>query len=211
MKKHSIFFIILIASVSIGIPMLAQDDASIPGSSSSDLPQSTFHINLLGLLQFGPVFMYESKMGTGNTYLAPYFRYTYAGVLTHLDWDADYVSPLNVGFGMQIKALSPIGTQNNALYYGGGIEIDVGSANYYVDTPFETIEKFIALPIYGTFGYRWRFPTRRIINLGLSLGVMVSLKDEETYVSDGSLYATYDDEVVIISLLEFSFGWEKIK
>ncbi len=210
MKNFTIILTILVPLFT-AIPIFAQDDASIPGGGSSDLPQSAFHINLLGLLQFGPVFMYESRMGAGNTYLAPYFRYTYAGVLTHLDWDADYVSPLNLGFGLQIKGLSPAGSQNNALYYGGGIEIDVGSANYDVDTSSETIEKFIGVPIYGTVGYRWRFPTKRIINLGLMLGVAFTIKDEETYVDDGSLYATYEGSASFFSLLEFSFGWEKIK
>lgn len=211
MKKLSINLIGLIALLFTAIPTLAQDDASIPGSSSSSaLPQSTFHINALGLIQFGPVFMYEARMGTGKAYFAPYFRYTYAGLLTHLDWDADYVSPLNLGFGVQIKTLSPVGGQNNVLYYGGGIEIDVGSANYDVDTQFETIEKFIGLPIYGTFGYRWRSPSRKIINVGISLGYALTLKDEETFVSDGSLYANYTESSVF-AMLEFSFGWEKIK
>jgi len=145
MKKHLIIFLILFASISIRITVLAQDDASASNSSSSDLPQSTFHINLLGLLQFGPVFMYESKMGAGNIYLAPYFRYAYAGVLTHLEWNADYVSPLNIGVGTQIKALSPIGTKNNAVFYGGGIEILVGSANYDIDSQYEKTGEYMGL------------------------------------------------------------------
>lgn len=205
MKSITLKVILLLALY----PVFAQDDASIPGGgSTASLPQSSFHINPLGLLQFGPVFMYESRMGSGTTYIAPYFRYGYLGLGTHLDWNADFVSPVNLGFGALIKSYSITGDQSNALYYGGGLELYFGSANYDVDTQFETIERYVGLPIVGNFGYRWRYPTKNIINLGIILGAAITLSDEETFVSDGSLYAEYD-ETTFFGMLEFSFGWEK--
>ncbi len=201
MKKYLIITILLSAYGVYG-----QEDSSVPGETD-DFPKSTFHINPLGLLQFGPIFMYESRLGTGSAYLAPYFRFGYLGVLTHLSWDADKVSPLNLGFGMMFKAYSST-DQGNAIYYGGGLEYSVGQANYDTDTSFETQEKFTGLAVLGNVGHRWRYTSGNFINLGLITGVVLTIKDEEWYVSDDSLFATYD-ETLFIAMLEFSFGWGK--
>lgn len=201
MKKYILVLFLTLCMLSYSF---AQEDSSIPGGSE-DLPKSTFHINPLGLLQFGPILMYEARIKSSNAYFAPWFRFGYLGVLTHLSWDADEVSPLNLGIGTMIKSYSTTDS-GNAIYYGGGLEYAIGQANYDVDTSFETEEKFTGLGILGNVGHRWRYDSGNFINLGLLTGVIITIKDEERFVSDGSLYMEYD-ETLFIAMLEFSFGW----
>ncbi|MDH5379991.1 MAG: hypothetical protein OEW75_04015 [Cyclobacteriaceae bacterium] len=187
----------------------AQDDATIPGSksptkSNTDLPKTTFFINPLGILQFGPVFSTEHKLGNSNGYLSPHLRWSYLGVLSHLAWEADYLSPANLGVGLSYRAFIPSSVNNNAFYFGGGLELNREYARF---DSFGTEEYFLGLGIIMNAGYRWRFQNGRFVNVGLIAGVVNTIYDEEYYF-DGTLYATYSENP-FIGMFEFSFGWEK--
>jgi hypothetical protein len=178
----------------------------------TDLPKSSFSINPLGLLQFGPMLQFESRMGNSSAYLVPHLRLGYLGVLTHVVWtafeDNATLSPLNLGLGLGVRALAPMSSNNNAMYYGGFLEYSMAKANYDVGETDETVEKAAMLTIMFNTGYRWRFPSGRFLNLGLYAGPSLTLSDEERYVQSGELYATYN-ETLFIGMLELSFGWEK--
>lgn len=189
-------------------------------TSSTDvrpLHDNAFIINPLGLLQFGPIFQWETKVSS-NTYLVPHFRWGYLGVLTHVDWgmleyDNAALSPLNFGFGLGTRAFnqnSPV--KSHAFYYGGLLELSVGKANYGIGFPYETQEKYTGLAFVGNAGYRWRYPGSSFLNLGLFFGAEYALSDVERYVNGAqSVYRDSSGEIYPVFMLELSFGWEKKK
>lgn len=181
-------------------------------SVQTELPKSGFSLNPLGLLQFGPMLQYESRMGNSSAYLVPHLRLGYLGVLSHLVWtegeEGAILSPLNIGLGLGVRGLTPMSGNNNAMYYGGFMEYSVAKTRFDVGEPYETLESASMLTIMFNGGYRWRFPSGRFLNLGIYAGPSLTLMDEEWYVETGELYATYN-ETMFIGMLELSFGWEK--
>ena len=172
------------------------------------LPTSSFNINPLGLFQFGPIFQYEHMIGE-QTYIVPYFRYAFAGVVTHAIWtefDEDSkLSPGSAALGLGVKSFA---TDDDSWYYGGFLDFSWTKATYSVGFIDETEEKASNLGVISNFGYRWRSDSGSYINVGLFAGAAFTLKDEERFTSNGQLFAEYND-TTIFAMLELSFGWEK--
>lgn len=206
MKRLSI---IIFMALGMTFSTYAQDDAVIPGeknnSQNSELPKTTFLINPLGLLQFGPILSTEHKLGNTNGYIAPHFRWSYLGLLTHVLWgiDGGEVTPGSFAVGMGYKNFM-LQDNNNAPYFGGGMEIIREHANYY---DWGTEEFYLGYSIFANGGYRWRFETGRFLNVGLIAGVASTISDEEYYL-DGTFYDSYS-ETNFVGMLELSFGWQK--
>jgi len=178
------------------------------GAMGQELPQSSFNINPLGLLQFGPIFQYEGKVG-GQTYLVPYFRYAYAGLLTHAVWtefdENSELSPGSLAFGLGVKSFAQ--NEGSSIYYGAFLDYSRTKVNYAVEFIDETERNSTDLAVVPNFGYRWRTERGVYFSLGLFSGLSFTLNDEERYVEDNELYATYD-ETTFFAMLEFSIGWE---
>ncbi|MEP2772568.1 MAG: hypothetical protein ABJH05_10490 [Fulvivirga sp.] len=178
------------------------------GVIGQELPQSSFNINPLGLLQFGPIFQYEGKVG-GQTYLVPYFRYAYAGLVTHAVWtefdENSELSPGTFALGLGVKSFAQ--NEGNSIYYGAFLDFSRTKVNYSVGFSDETEEISTDLGVVPNFGYRWRSDRKIYFSLGLYSGLVFTLKDEERYVSDNELFASYS-ETTFFAMLEFSIGWE---
>ncbi len=178
------------------------------GAIGQELPQSSFNINPVGLLQFGPIFQYEAKVG-GQTYLVPYFRYAYAGLLTHAVWtefeEDDELSPGTLAFGLGVKSFAQ--NEGSSFYYGAFLDFSITNVNYAVGFLDETERKSTDLGVVPNFGYRWRSDRSVYFSLGLYSGLVFTLNDEERYVSDNELFASYS-ETTFFAMLEFSIGWE---
>ena len=183
-------------------------------SETKPLHSSSFSINPLGLLQFGPMFQWEIKMGS-NYYLVPHFRYGYLGLATHYVAtgfeEGSKLSPANFGMGAGIRGFSPKKNSNQNLYYGGILEINIGSASYGIGTPYETKSNFSSMQVMANFGNRWRHDNGRFLNFGLYLGPSFTIKDVEKSVSSGYFYYDEDNNTRFFAMLELSFGWEKNK
>jgi hypothetical protein len=169
-----------------------------------------FNINLLGLLQFGPMFQLEARLGNG-LYFFPHFRYGYLGALTHLDWgsfeDGTELSPLNLGVGVGLRYFIPVGETGNALYLGGLAEFAIGSAKNDLDEADPLKEEYQGINLFSNFGYRWRYSSGLFLNVGLYAGFAINYKDEERYIDTGELYDEYSG-LYFGGGLEVSFGWE---
>lgn len=178
------------------------------GTSGDELPRSSFNINPLGLLQFGPIFQYEGRVGE-RLYITPYFRYAYAGVLTHLLWtgfeEESALSPASAGVGFGLKSFAA--STGNTWYYGGALDIHWTKANYDIGEEYETEEKGIGLAPVFNVGHRWRSDHKTYVNVGLFAGVGFPLNQEERYVGTGELEST-GGETTIFAMFELSFGWE---
>ncbi|MEM8568523.1 MAG: hypothetical protein AAGF85_18835 [Bacteroidota bacterium] len=174
---------------------------------SNDLPRSSFNINPLGLLQFGPIFQYEAKIGE-RTYLAPHFRYAYAGLLTHAVWGTfDEDSELSAGtmaLGIGVKTFAE--TSGNTWYYGGIADLEWGSAQYGIGESFESEEEGTSLAILSNVGYRWRSSKSSYLNLGVFIGVASDLSSDETFINTGEVVD--NSSTYFFGMIELSFGWE---
>lgn len=170
-------------------------------------PKGSINFNPLGLLQFGPIIQYEGKIGS-SSYIVPYFRYAYAGVATHAVWNGfeedNELSAGSAAVGIGVKSFT---SSDNSFYYGGFLDYSWTTARYDIGQLDETQEKSTNLGIISNFGYRWKSNRSSYVNLGLLAGAAFTLKDEERFVSDGSLYATNED-ITIFAMIELSFGWD---
>lgn len=176
-------------------------------STGGELAAKSFNINPLGLLQFGPILQYEIKTSQ-NAVFAPYFRYAYLGVVSHVLYtgfeDGSSLSPASFGIGAGLKGFStPVG---NSFYYGGFAEFNTAKARYDIGETYETELKENGIAIVSNLGYRWRRTSGKYLNVGLFAGVYSELKSEERYVSDGSLEST-DKGTMFFAMFELAFGW----
>ncbi|MEQ8904435.1 hypothetical protein [Ekhidna sp.] len=169
--------------------------------------ENSFNVNPLGFLQFGPIFQYEVAL-SDRTYIVPYFRYAFAGVVTHAAWTGfEEDSELSAGTAALGLGLKSYAQDGNSMYYGGFLDFSWGTARYDVSEIDATEEKATNLGLISNFGYQWRTGDSSYLNLGLYAGASFTLKDEERYINTGELYASYN-EVVIFAMLELSFGWD---
>lgn len=170
------------------------------------LSSLSFNINLLGLLQFGPILQCESRISS-KAVIVPYVRYAFLGLATHLAWtgfsENSSLSPTTIGFGTGIKGFK--NEYGDTFYYAGFLDLNFAKANYEINTPFETEEKSTSLATVSNFGYRWRQEDGDYINLGILLGADFTIKDEERYVDTGELYQAYEG-VTPFAMIEFSFS-----
>lgn len=180
---------------------------SVPSRQGNELPNASFNVNMLGLLQFGPIFQYEGKIGE-RTYIVPYFRYAYAGVVTHLLWtgfDEGRLSPGTAAIGMGLKGFA--NPNGHTWYYGGFLDYHWAKANYDVGEVYETVEKGTYLSAISNIGHRWRYQNGSYLNVGIFAGTSFTLKEEERYLYSGELYSS-DTGITFFAMLELSFGWD---
>lgn len=174
--------------------------------SLAPLGDNSFNFNPLGFLQFGPIIQYEKKISS-NAVVAPYFRYAYLGVLTHLIWtgfDDGKLSPATFGLGMGFKGFSA--EAGNSMYYGAFLDYHIAKANYDIGELYETQEKYSGLALVSNIGYRWRRTSGNYLNLGLFAGANFTLMNEERYVRTGELESS-DSEASVFAMLELAFGF----
>ncbi|MGD1841800.1 MAG: hypothetical protein ACFB0B_13025 [Thermonemataceae bacterium] len=180
-------------------------------NNDGTFPDQSINVNPLGLLQFGPIVQYEHRIGE-RSYIVPYFRYAFAGVLTHVIWlsgsavDEGSLSPASAAIGLGFKTFSNPG---NTWYYGGFLDFAWISAEYNPDTPRATEESATELGFYGNVGYRWkgRRNPRSAVNVGLIMGVGTSLSSEETRVDNGEFVAD-NSSTLLVAMLELSFSFD---
>lgn len=174
-----------------------------------DLHKNAFILNLLGILQFGPILQLETAIGE-NVYLTPHLRIGNAGFLTYVVWDMleaenSRLSGIGMGYGIGIKTFKP--TSTGGLYFGGGMEYSTNKAIWSEGKDWETYELNKTLAVLGTAGYRWRFDNHMLLNTGALFGAATTLSDKEYYSATDELYDTYS-EFRPLFMLELSFGWE---
>ena len=192
----------------------AQDEGSIPGGGNSirGLPKTTASINVLGLLQFGPILQTEIRLGQSPIYLSPHFRYQYLGLATHLFFaqnDFTFVAPDNYGAGVSLRVLFDNDNSSNVGYFGFGLEYNQGTSKRLPNDPdFEETEFFQGLAYIANGGYRWRNQSGRFISVGINVGVNTTISDK-LYFTKTPDQVTEFDNTLFIAMLDFSFGWEK--
>jgi hypothetical protein len=186
---------------------------SLPVSALQDngrrpLGRVTFSADILGVLQYGPVFMFEIKTAP-FMYLDAHVRYLFAGLLFHgvfTDWFSNgySVKPQSLAAGLGLKFL--FGSRNSKPYVGLFSEFGNGFGDKD-DDYYGEIDKQTSIFIFGfQGGYRWRFENKCFISLGLIAGG-TTYTDHYKYNSYTSMDYSEDGSRVY-ALLTFTFGFE---
>jgi hypothetical protein len=165
--------------------------------------------NPLGVLQFGPIFQGEFAIAP-NLYLTTHVRFAAFGVVYQAiesDGFEDDVSfgSMAVGGGMKFLMKTPYSP--NCFYIGGFAEYGWGATeNTEVSRPWKGNDAYFSF--ISNFGYRWRFPSKFFLNIGVIAGLAPVLKDEWYYVDDPSTIIETDEALWYVAMLELSMGWE---
>ena len=159
---------------------------------SKDLHKSSLSFNLLGLLQFGPIIQYETRISE-NLYLVPHLRIGYAGALTHIIWGSHGGTVIDpaIGAGLGIRSFSPVKNSNGAWYYSGHMELHYTTAQYERGDN----ERYFQVGVFGNAGYRWRYKKGGFLNVGGILGA-------------GYGFSNYTNSVQPIFMAEVTYGFE---
>ncbi len=174
-------------------------------NSDRALPDRSLNINALGLIHFGPILQYEIKL-KDRLYIAPHFRYAYAGLLTHLAWTGfdGELSANTAAIGVGIKSFAE--NYGNTWYYGGALDYQWGSATYDAGELSESKEKGRTIAILSNVGYRWRSSKSTYLNVGLFAGVAPDLRANERFLNSGEVLD--NRQTTFFAMFELSFGWE---
>lgn len=179
-------------------------------------------VNLLGIVQFGPIIEGEFKINP-NMVVGPHLRLSGLGLLYHLvvaapDWgDVDEVSMSSMAVGATFKYFAHSKNSPHRFYLGGSLEYGWGSSKGDVDVgDDEWTADHAYIAILSNFGYRWRYESGFFLNVGALAGVAINTKDEWYYSFEGGPppgdpdYGIHrgDGGTVLAGMLEVSFGKE---
>jgi TolB-like protein len=164
--------------------------------------------NVLGFLQFGP--MFEAGVNMGNDlFLTAHARFATMGLV--------YQALVSDGFQGEVTGGMAFGAglakffSRSILsrpYVAAAMEYGWGSNRGDVGTQWEWEGDHSYMVIYGNGGYRWRFPSKFFVNLGGLFGFVISLSDEWYYINDPTDVREGDNLSLLFAMLEFSIGME---
>ena len=152
------------------IYLTSRDIQSKMGSSYSSF-------NLLGFLQFGPIFGFDLKLSK-NIYAGVHLRWAGLGLLYQLvasNGFEDSPSIFCSAYGIQVKHFLSAPRTNNKFYFGFFSDFAIGWSGGDKGTLFEWRSNFGGLVFAGNFGRRWRYPSRFYLDFGLIAGFYIEL------------------------------------
>jgi len=165
-----------------------------------------FIINVLGLLQFGPQFEIEKKLG-GNLFIVGAARLHGFGLTTHLLWPSTTLLSGAVGLGLKYFINSD--DNPNALFLGFQEQFGYTSSRYsdsgYASDRWTSWGMYLATM--GDVGYRWRFDGF-VMNIGLAGGFATDVAGEYWHDSDPAVMHPSVLMTYMIGMIELSIGWE---
>lgn len=179
--------------------------------SDSPMGSKAFQFNPLGLLQFGPIFEGQFEVSP-NMYLTAHWRYSSLGLLYHLIATDGFENDATMGcmaIGAGFLKFLERPNSDNRFYVGTFVEYGWGKVNNSSspdDKQWETTNsQFIAM---ASFGYRWRYPSQFILNVGVMAGGFLGLKEDKIKADEPDIVYKQDAPAGIIAMLELSMGWE---
>ena len=194
------------------IMQLKGDAASIRQNvAKTPIGQTEFEINILGLLQFGPIFSYDLKIAD-DIMVGGHLRLQGIGVLYQLIASKafeDFAAPWSFALGFQMKYLFPNTLSNNRMFMGFFADFGLGWTSGDFDTSWEWKGNHGNLVIALQYGYRWRYASGFYLNVGIMAGYCFLVWDNWYYLTTPNQYEASTNPSVFFGMLEFSLGWEK--
>ncbi|MBL7136363.1 MAG: hypothetical protein ISS81_07215 [Candidatus Marinimicrobia bacterium] len=175
------------------------------------LSKSAYLFHPLGFLQFGPILEGEFII-VPNTYFTAHFRYSALGFLYQALASEGFENEVSFGsmaLGVGIRRFLESPNSPNRFYFAGFAEYGWGGTRGDVDTKWEWEGKNTQIIFASNFGYRWRFPSKFILNLGLMAGVSKGIKDDWWYINNPDYIHEDSPETYFFGMLELSLGWER--
>ena len=184
---------------------------TLPNVVKTPIGQSEFEINILGLLQFGPIFSYDFNVAA-DIMVGTHLRLQGIGVLYQLIASKafeDFAAPWSFALGFQMKYLFPNTLSNNRMFMGFFADFGLGWTSGDFDTSWEWKGNHANLVIALQYGYRWRYPSGFYLNVGIMAGYSLVVWDQWYYLTTPNQYETSTTTNIFFGMLEFSLGWEK--
>lgn len=184
------------------LPVRRAPVADFPMSSAGML------VNVLGFLQFGPMFQGEFKVGE-NVRAHGHLRLATMGLAYRALVDGDVTGGIGLGGGIT-KFVPRQGTASR-VYLGTIAEYGLGSNVEYKGTTQEWEGEHSYMAFLGNFGHRWRYPSKLFMNLGAMIGYLLPLSDTWRYTHHSQDTATRESEdglLPVLGMIEFSVGVE---
>ena len=174
-------------------------------SDETDYPFGPVSIsfNPLGFVLVGPV-LQADIMVAPRISIVPQIRFAGLGALMHAISGFDELSLGSMAFGGGVRGFLGKFNHPGKTYIGCIFELGWGKGKDNPGTFNEARYEFATFAIIPHAGYRWRFSSGFFMNLGGSLGIAYTFKDERVYPS----YKEYNGDLNIIPMAEFSLGWE---
>lgn len=159
--------------------------------------------NPLGFALVGPVIQADIMVAQRIS-IVPQIRFAGLGALMHSLSDFDELWLGSMAFGVGVRGFLGKFDHPGKTYIGCIFELGWGKGKDNPGTFSEARYEFATFAIIPHAGYRWRFSSGFFMNLGGSLGIAYTFKDERVYPS----YKVYDGDLNIIPMAEYSLGWE---
>jgi hypothetical protein len=214
--KRALPFLVFFAILVFSQPVLGQKKTmrqridSIFRNKEANLPSFTFNINPVGFGLYGPIIETEFKVANRG-YFVPWFRYSYAGVVSQYQWtnfesDSKY-DPISCAIGAGYKSFIPGDNMLQLIYYGffGEFIYETGDQNIGSDYEYEQTRMGVAA--YLNVGYRWKSKRNFYLSLGILPGYIYDLKNEGTYLNSGGPVPDIAKKNRFTGMIDFSFGW----
>ncbi|MCD6579938.1 hypothetical protein J7L48_10735 [bacterium] len=169
--------------------------------------------NLLGFLQFGPIFSFDLKL-SNNIYGGLHFRWAGIGLLYQLAASNGFEDSPSIfcsAYGFQLKYFSSGKNSNHKLYFGIFSDFTLGWSAGDLGTSYEWKSNFGGLAIAGNFGRRWRYSSKFFLDVGLIFGFYLEFWDNWNYLDEPYIIRHGGNGTVIFAMLELAFGWESKK
>jgi hypothetical protein len=144
-------------------------------------------LNLLGFLQLGPII--EAGVYAGPVAIGLFIRFAGLGLLQHAILDAinsndSYkMDASGISFGPIITGLVKIPRKPHRFYFSFFIGPQFLSGVANEGESWEWVDKASLLIIGGNAGFRWRFPNRFFLSLGIWGGVGIVVEGEWYYTN----------------------------
>lgn len=159
----------------------------------------------------GPIIEGEYKIAP-NSYLTAHLRYSALGLLYQVIASEGFENEVSLGsmaLGGGYKKFIEKPNSPNHVYVGGYFEYGWGGTRGDIDTNWEWEGENAQLIIASNFGFRWRYPSKFFLNLGIIAGVAPSIKDDWWYIDNTDEVFEGSLDTYFVGMLELSLGWEK--
>jgi hypothetical protein len=173
---------------------------------------SALLINPLGFLQFGPIVDIDFRVGA-NMQAGAQVRFSGLGILYHLVasngyTDADEVLTSSMAVGAGMKYFFENQDSPHRFYIGGVFEYGWGGTRGSIGYTDEWEASHRYWDILTNIGYRWRFPSKLFVNVGVLTGAANTTKSEWWFIRSPNQKKQNPEETVFAIMAEASFGFE---
>lgn len=185
-------------------------------SGDNSMGKASIFVNPMGFLLFGPIIQLDVAVAP-NFFLNAHTRISRLGLVYQLIVTEAFTNKLTSGMSFGGGATYFFGSSSSNLskpYMGAAVEYGWGGSIGDIGERYEWEAQHNYYVIMLGGGYRFRYPSKFFMNIGLQAGGWFMLTDEWEYTdksyTGGDGLGVHQNELVTrpFGMLEISLGWE---